>query len=186
VNSLVAPAPLPAFVLGTLRTGPPMVSGRQLSIVQHSGPSYGCVMKMHPNMALAQSAWEAVAKGDYRLAFDALADEVIMENGPGAGPWHRARGKDDVALLLLEFGGHFGETFRQDGSCVFADDRMAICLVHETGTSQSGDPFDNMAVYVSRLRPDGLTDRIWTTDLDSEHCEDFWRANPGSPSKYFD
>jgi len=29
-------------------------------------------------------------------------------DGPGAGPWRRARSKDDVALLLLELAGFFG------------------------------------------------------------------------------
>jgi hypothetical protein len=41
------------------------------------------------------------------------------------------------------------------------------------------------AVYVSRLRPDGKTDRLWTVDLDAEHCEAFWKKNPGKPSKDF-
>jgi hypothetical protein len=42
-----------------------------------------------------------------------------------------------------------------------------------------------VAVYISRLQPDGKTDRMWTVDLDSEHCEDFWRKNPATPSKDF-
>jgi hypothetical protein len=142
-------------------------------------------MSQHPNVTLAQTVWDSVAKGDYGPALDGLADEVVMENGPGAGPWHRAEGKEDVTLLLLEFSLHFGDSFRQEGTCVFADDRMAVCLVHETGTSLHGSSFDNMAVYVTRLRDDGLTDRIWTTDLDAEHCETFWRENPGTPSKDF-
>ena len=108
-----------------------------------------------------------------------------MENGPGAGPWHRARGKDDLALLLLEFASPLGETFHQDGQCVYADDRVAISLIHETGTAPSGDRFDNLAVYISRLRPDGQTERLWTVDLDAEHCEAFWAKNPGTPSKDF-
>jgi hypothetical protein len=142
-------------------------------------------MAVHQNMSIAQAAWDAAAVDDYGPAFAALADDVRMENGPGAGPWHQANGKDEVALLLLEFGLHFGDTFRQVGHCIFADERTSISLVHETGVAATGDSFDNMAVYASRLRPDGLTDRMWTTDLDAEHCEEFWRANPGSPSKDF-
>lgn len=140
----------------------------------------------HPNKIRTQHSWDAATKGDYGPALEALADDVCMENGPGAGPWHRAVGKDDVAGLILEFTMHFGDTFHQDGTCIFADDRMAISLVHETGTAAtSGDRFDNLAVYVSRLRPNGECDRIWTTDLDAEHCVAFWNANPGSPSKDF-
>jgi hypothetical protein len=50
---------------------------------------------------------------------------------------------------------------------------VAISLIHETGTAPSGDRFDNLAVYISRLRPDGQTERLWTVDLDAEHCEAF-------------
>jgi hypothetical protein len=62
---------------------------------------------------------------------------------------------------------------------------VAISLIHETGTAPSGDRFDNLAVYISRLRPDGQTERLWTVDLDAEHCEAFWAKNAGTPSKDF-
>jgi hypothetical protein len=107
-----------------------------------------------------------------------------MENGPGAGPWHRARSKDDLALLLLEFGASLGDIFTRMAG-VYADDRVAIALIHETGTAPGGDRFDNLAVYVYRFRPDGQVDRIWSVDLDAEHCEAFWEKNPGTPSKDF-
>jgi ketosteroid isomerase-like protein len=142
-------------------------------------------MTNHPNFDRAQAALDAARQGDYAPAFDAFADDVIAENGSGAGPWHRARNKDDLALLLLEFAASLGDTFHQDGRCVYADDRVAVSLIHETGTAPSGDPFDNIAVYVSRLRRDGKTDRLWTVDLDAEDCEAFWRKNPGTPSKDF-
>jgi hypothetical protein len=142
-------------------------------------------MTSHPNFDRAQAALDAARHSDYAPAFDAFADDVLMENGPGAGPWHRARGKDNLALLLLEFAASLGTTFHQDGRCVYADDRVAISLIQETGTAPGGDPFDNLAVYISRLRPDGQTDRLWTVDLDAEHCEEFWAKNPGTPSKDF-
>ena len=128
---------------------------------------------------------DASRGGDYGPAFDNFADDIVIENGPGAGLWHRARGKDDLALMLLELAGSFGDTFHQDGRCVYADDRVSISLIHETGTAPGGDRFDNLAVYVGRLRPDGTTERLWTVDLDAEHCEAFWAKNPGTPSKDF-
>jgi hypothetical protein len=140
-------------------------------------------MGAHPNLDRTNATWESVRRGDYTL--DDLSDDVIVENGPGAGPWHRAAGKDDVALMLLEFVGALGGTFHQDGRCVYADDRVSISLVQETGQSPNGDPFNNMAIWIGRLRPDGKTERLWTVDLDAEHCEDFWRKNPGMPSKDF-
>jgi len=139
----------------------------------------------HPNFHRAQAALDANRQGDYAPSFDLFADDIRVENGPGAGPWRRARGKDDLALLLLEFAASFGDTFHQDGRCVYADDRVAISLIRETGTAPGGDPFDNVAVYINRFRPDGTSDRMWTVDLDAEHCEAFWQKNPGTPSKDF-
>jgi hypothetical protein len=102
-----------------------------------------------------------------------------------AGPWRHATNRDDFALLLLEFASQFGDTFHQDGRCIY-DDRVAISLIRETGTAAaSGDNFDNLAVYVSRLRPDGTSDRLTTVDLDYEHCVEFWERNPGTPSRDF-
>ena len=36
------------------------------------------------------------------------------------------------------------------------------------------------AIYIGRLDADGKADRLWTVDLDTEHCEDFWRRNAPS------
>ena len=142
-------------------------------------------MTSHPNLDRAQAILDATRRGDYAPAFGNFADDIMIENGPGAGPWHRARGKDDLALMLLELAGSFDGTFHQDGRCVYADDRVSISLIHETGTAPGGDQFDNLAVYISRLRPDGTTERLWTVDLDAEHCEAFWEKNPATPSKDF-
>jgi ketosteroid isomerase-like protein len=54
-------------------------------------------MTSHPNFDRTQAALNAARQGDYAPAFDAFTDDVLVENGPGAGPWHRARGKDDLA-----------------------------------------------------------------------------------------
>jgi hypothetical protein len=132
-----------------------------------------------------QSIWDSAALGDYGPALESLADDVQIENGPGAGPWHRASGKDDVALMLLEFMTTFGDTFHQDGRVTYADERVVISLVRETDRLANDDAFENLAVWVARRGPDGLTDRIWTTDLSSEQCEVFWRSHPATPSKDF-
>ena len=142
-------------------------------------------MSNHPNFDRTQAVLDAIRQGDYAPSFDLYADDIVWENGPGAGPWHRARGKDDLALMLMEFATSLGGTFHQDGRCIYADERTAICLIHETGTAPGGDQFDNLAVYALRLRPDGQVDRAWTVDLDAEHCEAFWEKNPGAPSKDF-
>jgi len=120
-------------------------------------------MANHPNFDLAEAAADAVRRGDYATVVDGFADDIQWENGPGAGPWHKASGKDDLALLLLEFAAFFGDTFHQDGRCIYADDRVIISQIHETGTAASGDKLDNLAVCISRVRPDGpVVERAWT------------------------
>lgn len=87
-------------------------------------------MTSHPDFDQAQAALDAVRQGDYAPAFDAFADDVTTENGPGAGPWHRALNNYDLALLLREFAASLGDTFHQGGHCVYADDRVAISLTN--------------------------------------------------------
>ena len=142
-------------------------------------------MTDHPNFTRTQAALDAMERGEYEPIFDLFADDIIHDNGPGAGPWRRAVGKEDLALMLMEFAAFFGDSFRQSGRCLFADDRLCVSLIHETGTAPSGDRYDNTGVYVSRLAPDGRADRMGSFDLDVEQCEAFWRKNPGEPSKDF-
>jgi len=128
--------------------------------------------------------WRQTRQGDYATVFDSLSESVIVENGPAARPWHRATDRRDFALLALEFTGAIGD-FHQHGHCVYADDGVAINLIHETGLSAGGDVFHNMVVYVNRLRADGRVDRIGTVGLDVEQYETFWSRNPRMPSRDF-
>jgi hypothetical protein len=135
--------------------------------------------------AQMQAAWDAAASGDYGPAFDNLADEVRIENGPGAGPWRHGEGKENLAEMLLELSAHFGDTFQMDGHCLYADERCTIALVTETGKTPDGGVYENLAVWVERRRADGLIDWIWTVDLDIERCLEFWQSYPASPSRDF-
>jgi ketosteroid isomerase-like protein len=131
-------------------------------------------MTTHPNFSRTQGSWDGVARGDFAAAIEQLADDVVIENGPGAGPWRHIEGRDAFLLMAAEFIPIFDGTWHQDGTCVYANDAMSIALVHETGTTPAGLVFDNRAVYVTRFRPDGVADRVWTVDLDTEAVEDFW------------
>ena len=70
-------------------------------------------MSNHPNFDRAQAVLDAIRQGDYAPSFDLYADDIEYENGPGAGPWHRVRGKDDLALMLTEFATSLGGTFHK-------------------------------------------------------------------------
>jgi ketosteroid isomerase-like protein len=137
-------------------------------------------MDTHPNVRLAQESWDAIAAGDPGPAFDGLADNLVVENGPGAGPWRHVEGKGAFAQVLMDFVSTLGGDFHQKGRVLYADDAFTVTFVHETGSHPSGDRFDNRAIYIGRLDADGKIDRLWTVDLDTEHCEDFWRSNAPS------
>lgn len=132
----------------------------------------------HPLAVSGQQAWDALAAGDPGPAFEALADDVVVDNGPGAQPWSHVEGKDALATMMLEFVSQFQGDWKQVGRVVHADDQVVISLVHETGTVRSGDVFDNRAIWVSRYGEDGKVNRIWTVDLAHEELEEFWRRNP--------
>jgi hypothetical protein len=130
----------------------------------------------HPNLVKTQDAWDAIARGELAGADD-FADDIVVENGPGAGPWRVVEGKEAFFTFVLQFIPFFEESWHQDGRCIYADDRCAISLVHETGTSPEGDKFDNMAIWITRFDAQGKTDRLWTVDLDQESVTDFWNRN---------
>ena len=130
----------------------------------------------HPNLVKAQEVWDAVAKGEL-AGLDDFADNVEVENGPGAGPWRVVEGKEAFFTFVMQFMPFFKGTWHQDGQCIYADNRCTISLVHETGTGPEGDAFDNMAIWISRIDAAGKTDRLWTVDLDQEAVTDFWNRN---------
>lgn len=132
----------------------------------------------HPNQLSTQESWDDVAKGGTG-DLDSFADDIVVENGPGAGPWRHVEGKQAFLEFVLEFVPYFGDTWHQDGTCVYADDRCSISVVHETGRAPDGEEFDNIAIWIGRIREDGSTDRIWTVDIDQEHCEAFWERHAG-------
>jgi hypothetical protein len=125
-----------------------------------------------------QGLLDAAEAGDYGPVFESVADNIIVENGPGAGPWRHAEGRDEFATVLLEFAAFFNGTFHQRGRCIYVDNRVVINLIEESGSTPAGDTFENLAVYVTRIGADDKGDRLWTVDLDTEACLEFWTRNP--------
>jgi hypothetical protein len=129
------------------------------------------------NRAAVQGLLDAAEEGDYGPVFETFAENIFVENGPGAGPWRHAEGRDEFATVLLEFAACFNGTFHQHGRCIYADDRVVINLIEESGSTPAGDIFKNLAVYVTRIDADDKGDRLWTVDLDTEACLEFWARN---------
>jgi ketosteroid isomerase-like protein len=146
--------------------------------VRIAAAAQGGEVSQHPNFTAIQSSWDALAAGDLVGALDLLADDVVVDNGPGAGPWRHLEGKEAFFTMAMQFVPWFQGTWAQEGRCVYADDDMSIAVVGERGRAPSGDVFDNVAVYVYRFNENGKVNRLWTTDLAHEVLEDFWRRNP--------
>jgi hypothetical protein len=130
------------------------------------------------DIASVQELLDAAEAGDYGPVFESFDKKIVVENGPGAGPWRHAEGRDEFANLLIEFSAFFNGTFRQKGRCIYVDDRVVINLIEERGSTAAGDKFENLAVYVTRVGKDDAVDRLWTVDLDTEACLEFWARNP--------
>jgi hypothetical protein len=95
------------------------------------------------------------------------------------GPWRHVEGKEAFLEMYGGFLPIFGDSFHQTGRCIFANKQFAVTLVSETGRhDESGEVFDNRAIYITRFDKDGKTERLWTVDLDSEAMEQFWESNP--------
>ncbi len=93
---------------------------------------------LHPNLVRTQETWDAIAGGEL-AGLDDWTDTIVVENGPGAGPWRVVEGKDAFLNFAMQFIPFFEGTWHQDGHCLYADDRCTISLVHETGTGPEGD-----------------------------------------------
>jgi hypothetical protein len=132
----------------------------------------------HPHLVATQQSWDALSEGNFMAAFDLLSDDLVVDNGPGGGPWRHIEGKEAFFTMAMQFMPFFKGTWHQEARCIYADDLMSIAIVRETGKAASGDVFDNTAVYVYRFGPDGKVNRLWTTDLAHEQLEEFWRRNP--------
>lgn len=135
-------------------------------------------MAEHANKTATQAVWDGIAVGDYTAALEGpQAERLQMWHGPGAGPFagYNEGGEKNLEMLLF-FNDVFGGTWNQKGTCVYADDRCSISLVHETGETPDGAVFDNMAIWIGRFDANGATDALWTVDLDMESVTEFWRS----------
>jgi hypothetical protein len=100
----------------------------------------------HRNMVKAQEAWDAAERGELG-GVDDFADAIVVENGPGAGPWRVVEREVALFTFVLQFMPFFEGAWHQDGTCISADDRCTVSMVEQTGTGPEGDEFDNMARF---------------------------------------
>jgi ketosteroid isomerase-like protein len=127
----------------------------------------------HPNLVRTREAFEALKVGDLEPIMTQTADDIVMVNDLGAGPWRELHGKDAVLGFWYAFAGMFAGTFSQDILGGWGWDDGVLLLIHEHG-SANGVAFDNRAVYMLLAGPDGRWSQLRTMDMDRAHLEQFW------------
>ncbi|MEJ2869113.1 nuclear transport factor 2 family protein [Actinomycetospora sp. OC33-EN08] len=127
----------------------------------------------HPNLVRVRDAMAALADGDVEPTVALMAEDVVMVNDVGAGPWRELRGRDAVLGFWFAFAEFFGGTFAQEILAGWGFDDGVLLLIHEHGTTH-GAVFDNRAVYQMLLGPDGRCTELRTMDMDRAAIEAFW------------
>lgn len=128
----------------------------------------------HTNATHARRVYDALANGDLTPAVDAMADDMVMINDIGAGPWREVHGKQGVLDFFGRWMELFDNTFRQQVLDVIGYDDRIVIVLHETGAAQ-GQQFDNRAIYLVDVE-DGQWTSLRTVDLDRHNIEQFWNA----------
>jgi ketosteroid isomerase-like protein len=128
----------------------------------------------HPNADMFMNDFAALAAGELAPLFDRTADDIVMVNDEGAGPWRELHGKEQVLDFWTRWTELFDGTFRQDVTDVFGEDDRVVLFIHEHGTAR-GHRFDNRAIYLVRIR-DGRYIDFRTMDTDREAVAAFWAA----------
>jgi len=123
----------------------------------------------HDNLVTIQHGWDALAAGDPTAALATMADNIVMENGPLPLPerWIRCEGVDQVVARMSGFDAMFAGTLRQHGTCIHADDRIALSIVRDEALLNA-EPYSTDVVAVMRLDRAGRVDRLWFIELDDE------------------
>lgn len=68
-----------------------------------ASPPGGMTMEdgAHPNLIKTQETWDALARGEI-AGLDDQADDIVVENGPGAGPWRVVQGKEAFVNFVMQ------------------------------------------------------------------------------------
>ena len=135
-------------------------------------------MPTHPNADEARRVFDAFwTHGDVQPMLDAATDDFVWINDIGAGPWRELHGRDEAMAMQLWWFDWFAGTFRHELIDICASDDRVIEVLREVG-EKDGHVFDNVALYVYDVGPDGRYTALRTFDRDREAIEAFWSHFP--------
>ena len=135
-------------------------------------------MPDHPNAASRRAVFNAYwERGDMAPMLEATSPDYVWCNDEGAGPWRRLEGLAESMVFATWWAEFFEGTFRHELLDVCASDDHVIEVLREVG-EKDGHVFDNVALYLYRLGPDGRYESVQTFDRDRGAIREFWSHFP--------
>jgi ketosteroid isomerase-like protein len=127
----------------------------------------------HPNLELAEQAWEAVARSDIE-ALEALWTPGIVWHVTGDNPWKGDHVGRDAVFNYLADVGEAGEAYDAilEDILVSPDRVMIVCRVKATRGDRAVDTCQCMLFRIE----DGRMAEVWTLPLDPSAFDGFWQA----------
>jgi ketosteroid isomerase-like protein len=133
----------------------------------------------HPHVDAVNAVWKRIGDGDYASAVATLTPDVKAMTTRTNGPWRSTGSRDEFGVVLTDLIQRFGGSLHLNGTCIYADDEIAVVRVRATGTVPgTGDEYDVREVVVGRFSAPGVFDHLWLLDIDSEVAHAFWERNP--------
>ena len=135
-------------------------------------------MPEHPNAPARRAIFNAFwVDGDMMPMIEAMSPDYVWSNDEGAGPWRRLEGIAECTVFGAWWMEFFNGTFRYELIDVCASDDHVIEVLREVG-EKDGNVFDNHALYLYRLGPDGKYESLQTYDRDRDKVREFWSHYP--------
>jgi ketosteroid isomerase-like protein len=130
-------------------------------------------MAEHPNVALVRKAYEAFANADLESALADVADDCVFHfggSGPNSGDH---QGREAISAALIKNFELTAGTQALDIKGIYADDKHAAVVLHETASRPDGASLAMDEVHILRLR-DGKVVDLWDVPEDVEEHDTFF------------
>jgi len=124
-------------------------------------------MAEHPNVSVVRDAYAAFSKGDLEGALAALADDAVFHfggEGPNSGDH---KGREAITAALVHNFELTGGSQALDVKDIFADDRRAAVVVHETASRVDGASLAMDEVHVLHFDGAGKITDLWDLPTDA-------------------
>ncbi|MGH0037655.1 MAG: nuclear transport factor 2 family protein [Myxococcota bacterium] len=144
--------------------GPPPRSGS-------SGPE-DSALNPHPNVSLAQEAWNAVSNGDTEALRKHFSPDVVWHATAMGTPWSGDHKGTDAILDFLARIGESVERFDVSLEDILVSEAR-FAYVMQIHAERGGRPLDVVYLLTAQVEG-GVIREVWTTPLDPARLRAFW------------